>query len=393
MFIDSGSGYGGSTIFMYYMLKYLDRQKYDPIVMYYFYNEGQDLKKIRSLEIPIYFLTKKREPIHYVPFKFLLGKSKNKFFHEIKVLMRFLTRMLLLEVHQILRLVIFLRNKKINLVVLNNDIHYHLVGALSAKISKIPCVCRKAGGIGEGKKIKKILTTCADLFIAISKATEEDQIKNNPRTKRLVTIYEGIDLEKFNITNITIRNKYRINYETKIIGNISRFDKGKGQKELLEAASIVINKYKKVVFLMVGDGELKFELKKKVDRLKLNNYIIFTGWREDVTEILASIDIFVHCPTTWIEGLGIANLEAMAMGKPCIVSNNGGLPEAVIDGITGIVVPIGDINALAEAILKLIRNPAIAKEMGLNGRKRVEEHFDIKKNVKKMEKLFEEYIL
>lgn len=398
LFIDSGSGYGGSTIAMYYILKYLDREKYDPVVMYYFFNDGKDLNKIKSLRIPVYFLSKDKEPVHYVPFKFLLGKSKNKFIHEIKVIIRFLLRLLLIDVCQILRLIKFLRSKKINLIVLNNDIHYHLVGAVSAKINKIPCICRKAGGIGGGKKIKKILVPCADLFIAISKATEEDQINNYPYTKRVEKIYEGVDLEKFNVNNVNIDKKYKlrdklgINYEAKIIGNISRFENGKGQIELLEAARIVINKYKNVLFLMVGDGELKEELKEKVVKLKLNKHVIFLGWREDIEEILASIDIFVHCPTTWIEGLGIANLEAMAMGKPCIVTNNGGLPDAVIDGITGFVVPIGNINALAEAILKLIYDQTLAKEMGLNGRRRVEENFDIKKNVKKMEKLFEEYI-
>ena len=77
--------------------------------------------------------------------------------------------------------------------------------------------------------------------------------------------------------------------------------------------------------------------------------------------VLAAFDIFVHCPTTFIEGLCIANVEAMASGKPTIVSENGGLPDAVVEGVTGFIVPPGDIDALAQAILRLLRDPELAR--------------------------------
>jgi glycosyltransferase involved in cell wall biosynthesis len=307
--------------------------------------------------------------------------------------MQILIQMAIVEVPITWRLTRLLKKEDISLIVLNCDVHYHLAGAFSSKIAGIPCICRKAGGIGEGKKIKKVLTPFVDLFIAVSKATARDQIRNNPRTRRLVITYEGVDSKMFNNKMDPCEKKKELGISTdkKIICSISRFDGGKGQLELLEAASLIIKKYQDVIFLLVGDGELMDDLRRKTQRLNLNHYVVFTGWRKDVPEVLSIIDIFVHCPTTCIEALGIANLEAMAMGKPCVVSDNGGLPDAVLDGVTGFVVPVGNIERMAEAILTLLQNEELMKNFGENARKRVEEEFDIRKNIKKLEMYFEEY--
>lgn len=395
LFIDSGAGYGGSSMYLYYLLKYLDREKFNPFVAFYFFNNGSETKRIKSLGIPVFFLNDQPEPSRYIPVLWLLGKSKVRILHEIKVILRFFIRMAMIELQQIWRLHRLIRKKAIDLVVLNNDVHYHIAGALGAKLSGTPVICRKAGGIGEGRKIKKFLTPCVDLFIAISKATAEDQLNNNPLTRRLVTIYEGVDLGRFNsqACNPKIKGELGIPDSKKVVGNISRFDKGKGQSEFLEAAALIIKSYSEVVFLMVGDGELTDSLKTKAKYLNLENYVKFLGWRKNIDEILSILDIFVHCPTSWIEGLGIANLEAMAMGKPCVVSKNGGLPEAVLDGVTGFVVPIGDIRELANAILKLLINQDLAIKLGKNARSRIENEFDIRKNTIKIAKLLEQYVI
>jgi len=285
--------------------------------------------------------------------------------------------------------------------VLNNDVHGHLVGALAARISRIPCICRKAGGIGEGRRLKRFLTPMVDLFISISAATETDQRENNPSTKRLVTIYDGVDLRRFDpsVDPSPVHAELGVPRGRKVVGLVSRLVPGKGHKELLEAAAVVVKRYPNVVFLIVGgtpyatSEQLREELQAVVQSLQLRDYVIFTGWREDVPRILSAVDIFVHCPTTCIEGLGIANLEAMAMGKPTVVSNNGGLPDAVVDGVTGFVVPPGDIEKLSAAILRLLEDDELARRLGRNARQRIENEFDIEKNTRKLEVFFEEYAL
>jgi glycosyltransferase involved in cell wall biosynthesis len=234
-----------------------------------------------------------------------------------------------------------------------------------------------------------------DLFVAVSRATAEDQRINNPSTKKLVTVHEGVDLEIFDprLQDRDKKQELGIPEGMKVVGNISRFDYGKGQHEFLDAAALVVQQDSKVVFLMVGDGDLMEELRIKTSKLGLANFVIFAGWRLDIAELLSVMDVFVHCPTTWIEAQGISTLEALAMGKPVVVSNNGGLPDAVIDGYNGFVVPVGDIQTMAVRITELLKDPELSKRFGRNGRRLAEERFDIKKNARELESLFEGYLV
>jgi len=397
LFISSGGGYGGGDKFLYDLLKSLDRKNFEPIVAFYFQNSGPDTERISDLGVPLFFLGAKTRPAEYVPFRWLLRDSKSRLLHGIRVVIRLLLDLLIVETPLILRLLRLIKRENISLAVLNNDVTCHIAGALSARIAGIRCVCRKAGQIGGSKKMKRLLSYFVNAFIAVSEATEQDQRINNPFKRKLLKIYEGVDLkvfdpEKYRSDISNLRGQLGIPIHTKVVGNICRFEKGKGQEEFLEAASVVIESYPGVVFLIVGDGELKQGLRERVKNLNLNDFVLFTGWRTDIPEILSITDIFVHCPTTLIEALGIANLEAMAMGKAVIVSQNGGLTDAVIDGTTGFVVPRGNTERLAEAILRLLRDGKLIAQLGNNARRRIEEEFDIEKNAKKIEAVFEEIL-
>ena len=226
-------------------------------------------------------------------------------------------------------------------------------------------------------------------------------MENSLATKRIVSIFEGVDLERFDPSSLhpELRKELGISKDKKIVACISRLIEGKGHRELVEAAASVVGNYEDVVFLIVGDGgngmsgPFVKNLKSRIQNLGLAHHFIFAGWRTDVPEILSLVDLFVHCPTTWIEGLGIAHLEAMAMGKPTVVSHNGGLPDAAVDGVTGFVVPPGDVDSLSSAILKLLNDDELSLRLGRNARRRVEELFDMKKNTRKMEVLLQEYSL
>jgi glycosyltransferase involved in cell wall biosynthesis len=310
-------------------------------------------------------------------------------------------RAILVDVPQAVRLLVILRRHRIGLVVLNNDVHYHALAVLAARLSGVPCICRKAGGIGEGKRIKRLLTPFVDLFIAISEATARDQLENNPATKRMVTVYEGIDVDEFlpHSFHPEVRRELGIPFGNRVIGCISRVVEGKGHRELIQAAALVRNRCRNVTFLIVGEdmagqeGSLLAELRKEAQALGLDQCVVFAGWRSDIPEILSTLDVFVHCPTTWIEGLGIAHLEAMAMGKPTVVSRNGGLIDAAVDGLTGFVVTPGDTAQLAGAVLRLLEDPELARRCGEEARRRVEELFDAGQNTRKLEAYFQEYAL
>jgi glycosyltransferase involved in cell wall biosynthesis len=276
----------------------------------------------------------------------------------------------------------FIQCEAIDVVVLNQDVHFHVPGVLAARLAGRPCICRKAGGIGEARQLKRFLNPCVDLFISISKATETDQ-RNTPGTKKVINIYEGLDLQRF--ASLPPRNSMReslgIPHGKKVVAAITRVEIGKGLPEFIHMAAEVIRRRPDVVFLIVGGegpdgGTLTSELRDLVHSLHLDEHVIFTGWRDDIPAVMKCVDIFVHCPTTFTEGLARTCLEAMAVGIPAIVSENGGMPDAVLNAVTGFVVPPGDTRAMADSVLTLLENEAQCREFGEQARIRVEQLFD-----------------
>jgi glycosyltransferase involved in cell wall biosynthesis len=151
-----------------------------------------------------------------------------------------------------------------------------------------------------------------------------------------------------------------------------------------------------VKFLIVGDdpgpaGEFRNQLQEMVESLGLEQKVIFLGWCKDIPGVMAQLDGVVHASTA-PEPFGLVVIEAMAMGKPVIATNAGGIPEIVEDGQTGLLIPLKDSTAMAEAILKLLNDDPLALRFGQAGRKRVEEHFDIRSNVAKVEKVYRELL-
>lgn len=399
--IDSGGGYGGPGAFLRYLLKYLDRSKFQPFVAFYYSHVSPETTALHQMEIPTFFLGESHPFEDYLEAKFHSAKSKWPQLHLATAGVHFFLQLILFGLPRLWKLLRILKKNQIDLILLNNDVHYHIVGALAARLTHTPCICRKAGGIGEGRIFKKIITPWIDLFIAVSRATLKDQRENNLATKRIVFISEGVDLERFISSSChpNLRRELGIPEDKKIVACVSRLVEGKGHHELVEAAASIVKNHKEVVFLVVGDGPKGMSgsfakgLKGRIQDLGLASHFVFVGWRTDIPEILSLVDVFVHCPTTWIEGLGIAHLEAMAMSKPTVVSNNGGLPDAAVDGVTGFVVPPGDIQKLSAAILKLLDDDELSRRLGRNARKRVEGLFDIRKNTRKMEMLLHHYSL
>lgn len=121
-------------------------------------------------------------------------------------------------------------------------------------------------------------------------------------------------------------------------------------------------------FVFLGDGELSDELKNMASKLNLKEKVKFLGWRQDVAEVMSVFDLFVLPSLN--EGMGRVLVEAMALGKPVVASNVGGIPDLVIHGKNGCLVPPGDAQSLSAAISDLIEDPERGRKMGENGKKR-----------------------
>ena len=173
-----------------------------------------------------------------------------------------------------------------------------------------------------------------------------------------------------------------------VVGNVAALTGHKDHATLLEAAGIVLRRRPEARFVIVGEGPLRRELEARVREGGLAGRVVFAGFRDDVDRLLPAFDVF--CLSSHLEGLGTSLLDAMAFGRPVVATAAGGIPEAVEDGSTGVVVPVRDPVALAQALLALLDDPDRRRRLGAAGRKRFLERFTADRMVEETLRVYEE---
>lgn len=206
---------------------------------------------------------------------------------------------------------------------------------------------------------------------------------------QFITIHTGIDLDPFsgNFDRVAMRNSLGIPETAFLVGTVARLTEAKAPADFINAAALVHRDYRSVHFIWVGDGALLDDSLAMVKALNLEGVFHFPGFRSDIPALLESLDCFV-LSSHW-EGFPLALLEAMAASLPVVSTRVMGATEAVQEGKTGFLVPIGDVSALAEAIGKLINDPPRRKAFGNAARQRVESEFPYSKMVARIENLYE----
>jgi len=199
--------------------------------------------------------------------------------------------------------------------------------------------------------------------------------------QQATVLYNGVDLSRFQPRiESAAALRARLGFPAgELVTCVAQLIDAKGLDYLIDAAAR-LRERRDLVFLIVGDGDRRQALADQVRRLKLEPSVRLLGQREDVDDLLAASDLFV-CPSVWDEALGFVNLEAMAAGLPVVATRMGGIPEAVRDGETGLLVPPRDAAALAAAIASLLDDPARRGAMGRAGRRWVEQMFSIERAI------------
>lgn len=211
-------------------------------------------------------------------------------------------------------------------------------------------------------------------FVAASEAVRVLLVKDGIEPDRVVTVHEGIDVDRVAAAEpIDVRAEYWFPPHSSIVGNIAALVPHKGQKFLVDAAATVVREIPEARFLIVGEGELHSVLEHHIRQAHLAKHVVLTGFRPDVLRVLKGLDLFVMSSVT--EGLGTSLLDAMAAGRPVVATRTGGIPEVVADGETGVLVPPRDAEALASAIVGLLRDPDRRRQFAAAGLARVRERF------------------
>lgn len=204
--------------------------------------------------------------------------------------------------------------------------------------------------------------------------------------RKHLTVYNGVDLEKIGMSLSSVdgfakRKELGLGEKDKIIFNAARLIPWKGHFDLIRAFALVAEKREDVRLLIAGWGPLEEEIRRLIKESGLEGKVFLLGRRSDVYEILKITDIFAlpyNFKSLFRGGwMSVAILEAMAARKPIVVTGVDGVERAVVDGRTGLVVPMGDAEALSSAFLKLLGDGDLAKRMGENGRALAEEKFSL----------------
>jgi len=298
------------------------------------------------------------------------------------------------------RLVALMRVHRYSLV------HTHLlkadfVGAMAARVARVPVVISSKHNDERPLRnsvwgfLHGLSTRLDDQVIVISDHVGEYMAAvGRVDRRKMRRIYYGLDWAVYDepMAGPAVREEFQLGDETFVLGIVARLAPQKGYRYLLEALTQVIAKRPEVRLLIVGDDpfyNFRAELKAWVQTLRLQNHVIFTGIRHDVPRLMRGLDLLVS-PSLW-EGFGLVLLEAMAARKPILASRVSAIPEIVVDGETGRLVPPGDTDALAQGILYFLEHPDEGCRMGQAGRERLERLFPLRKMIAETAEVYERH--
>jgi glycosyltransferase involved in cell wall biosynthesis len=261
----------------------------------------------------------------------------------------------------------------------------------------VPIILSKRVGSYVSKKdvFHRLTYAHVSRVLAISEVIHRNVLDTTPMTPdRVLTLHDAIDTDLFSphrVDRYQVRREFGFPDDMTIVGFVGRFSPGKGHEEFLEAAKSLARKYTNTHFLVVGEashGEQRYEQKIRTlaISLGLERVLTFAGYRKDIPEVMAAFDIFAF--PSHAESFGVVLIEAMAMERPVVSTNCDGVLDIVVDRVTGFYVHPRNPEELATAIAQLIDNPSLREQMGHAGRRRVEELFDQRKQMNRVEELY-----
>jgi glycosyltransferase involved in cell wall biosynthesis len=278
-------------------------------------------------------------------------------------------------------------------VIHTNGMKAHLLGGLAGRLGRVPCIWHlrdfpPAGWAGQ--VFDHAARRLPMMVLAVSDAVARAVRSGDRAAPRVVTLHDPIDTRRFlpGRRSERIRQELGLGPDAPLVSLIAHLTPWKGHELFLDIARAVLRVVGEARFVMVGGAVYETEghagyartLERRAEELGLLHRVRFLGARRDIPEILAALDVLVHCPTA-PEPFGRVLGEAMAVGRPVVAARCGGIPEVVDDGVTGLLVEPGDTGAFASAVIRLLADPALRSRLGRAGRRRVEERFTVDAHV------------
>ena len=242
----------------------------------------------------------------------------------------------------------------------------------------------------DDRELLRQLTPHMDQLIAVSQSIVK-KIADEHRTGAPVKlIYNGVDLDRFDHVEpcCTLRDEYGMEPGSQIVGVVARLEPEKGHQTLIEAWPHVLRTVPDAYLLIVGEGSRRDFLESWAAAHRVAHRVIFTGRRDDVPAVTAALDVAVL--PSWREAQGLSVLEAMALSRPVVASDVGGIPEMIENGVTGLLVERDNPVALADAIVRLLTDHVFADTMARAAHDLVHERFCVELMVKAIEEIYDQ---
>jgi glycosyltransferase involved in cell wall biosynthesis len=253
--------------------------------------------------------------------------------------------------------------------------------SMSTQLAKPPLVAsRRVDFHLRGNSLSRWKYRQVDCFVCASDAIRRMLVADGVPEARAMTVHEGIDLGRVEAAPpASLHEELWLPHHAPLVGNVAALVPHKGQRHLVESAMAVLPQLPDVRFIIAGEGELRPVLERQIREHHLEKHVLLAGFRPDVLSVHKAFDIFVMSSVT--EGLGTSLLDAMACAKPVVATSVGGIPEVVVDGETGFLVPPRDHEAMARAIVMLLKDEALRTRMGEAGRTRARVKFSAERMV------------
>lgn len=396
LFVDHTAKLGGGEIALLHLVQYLDRARFEPVVV--LTAEGPLGEKLRAAGVETHLLALSTSVLDTRKDSLGLG-----------------TLLRLKDVGRTLRcmtaLARLIRAQNIALVH-TNSLKSDVFGGAAARLARVPLVWHVRDRIDADYlppavvwAFRRLCRWVPQFVIANSRSTMETLAL--PRQKktgrqRAAAVYSGIDIAaRTRVVHDGAKRGPAPNLAPSVpgaarIGLIGRISPWKGQHVFLRAAALVRERFPETCFQIIGaalfdEQAYEREIRSLARDLGLEDNVEFLGFREDVPELVASLDVIVHASTS-AEPFGQVIVEGMVAGKPVIATDGGGPREIVVPGETGLLIPMGNAEAMAEAITFLLEHPETAGEMGRCGQARAIEFFSIERTARNVEAVYDDLL-
>jgi glycosyltransferase involved in cell wall biosynthesis len=376
LYLENAIGWGGAAICLKLIVEHLDKNKYYPVITTP-HNDG-NYPTYQDIAQWYHIPDRKRKA------KNLIRNAKIASFLDY----------IFNKFPYIARLYSLAKKEGVDIIHLNNEPVCNMAGVLVAKILNIPCISHVRGPVAWNSITSRWLYRNVTCYITVAEWIKRDVMKMGVPDRMIKTIWDGRKLDEFeeSFNMEDVRKSLELKDGELSVGMVGRLNPWKGHKVFIDAACIIEKRFPQCKLFIIGGSsetyrEYENELKKLVCEKNIRN-VVFTGQRDDIPNVMRSLDVIVHAsvnPDPYPNVL----LEGMAAGRPVIATNIGGPLEMIENYKTGILIQPNDPEVLADKICELLSDKNLRLSLGEHANKVAFERYDIENHVRQIEEIYE----